>query len=67
MATGGVPLVRVLAITLMRSMAHHRPNQVANLRALGLTRPHKTVLHANIPEVRGRINKVRLGMEYLGN
>lgn len=59
MATMGVPLVRVLAVTLMRSLAHHRPIQVANLRALGLHKPHQTVYHANIPEVRGRLNKVR--------
>lgn len=59
MATAGVPLVRVLAITLMRSMKHHRPYQVANLRALGLHKPHQTVYHPNIPEVRGKVNKVR--------
>jgi len=58
-AAFGAALHRVLQITLKRSALHHKPNQCATLRALGLKRPHQVVYMPNVPEVRGHLNVVK--------
>ncbi|AIG63678.1 50S ribosomal protein L30 [Corynebacterium atypicum] len=48
-----------LKITQTRGRVGLRPNQRANLEALGLKRPHQSVIREDSKSVRGMINKVR--------
>lgn len=48
-----------LKITQTRGRVGLSPSQRANLKALGLKRPHHSVVHEDSKSVRGMINKVR--------
>ncbi len=48
-----------LRVTYVRSAIGHARAQKATVRALGLRRLQQTVVHADTPQVRGMIFKVR--------
>jgi large subunit ribosomal protein L30 len=47
-----------LRITLQRSVIGTTQRQRATARALGLTRPHRTVVRPDTPSVRGMIQRI---------
>jgi large subunit ribosomal protein L30 len=47
-----------LKITQVRSVIRQTAPQKRVMKALGLTRMHKTVLHEDTPQTRGMIEKV---------
>lgn len=47
-----------LRITLVKSPIGYKERQKRTVRALGLTRMHSTVVHADTQPVRGMIDKV---------
>ncbi len=47
-----------IKITLRRSQIGGKPMHRKVLAGLGLTRPNKTVVRKDTPEIRGMINKV---------
>lgn len=49
----------LLKITLKKSPIDARPKQRATVKALGLTKLHKSVIHRDNPQIRGMIDKVR--------
>lgn len=48
-----------LAVTLVRSSIGYDKTQKATVTALGLRKLNKTVVHADTPQIRGMIYKVR--------
>lgn len=50
--------VKKLQITLVKSAIGFPERQKATVRALGLNRINKTVVHPNTPAIRGMINKI---------
>ncbi len=49
---------KTIKITLIRSAISRPGKHKAVLAGLGLTRPNKTVIRPDTPEIRGMINKV---------
>ena len=47
-----------LKVTLLRSASGSKPDIKATVRALGLRKLHHSVIHRNIPAVRGMVQKV---------
>jgi large subunit ribosomal protein L30 len=47
-----------LKITLLRSGIRRPQKQSDILRGLGLTRLHQTVIHKNVPSIRGMVKKI---------
>jgi large subunit ribosomal protein L30 len=47
-----------LRITQVRSVIDHPKDQKATVRALGLHRPHDSVIKDDRPEIRGMVRKV---------
>lgn len=52
-----------LRITQVRGTAGRRLESRRILQALGLKRPHQTVVHTDSPQIRGMIRKVRFLVE----
>jgi large subunit ribosomal protein L30 len=52
-----------LKITLKKSKIGRTENQLANLKALGLTKVGKTVMKQDTPQIRGMIDKVRFMLD----
>jgi large subunit ribosomal protein L30 len=48
-----------LKITQTRSIIGHKEPQKRTIKALGLGRPHRTVVHDDTPTIRGMIEAVR--------
>ena len=48
----------MLRIKLVKSTIGHNPRNRATVKALGLTRPHSVVEHADTPTIRGMIRHV---------
>jgi large subunit ribosomal protein L30 len=48
-----------LEITLVRSIADKSAKQQGTIRALGLKRPHQTVVQEDRPEIRGMVEAVK--------
>ncbi len=48
-----------LSVTWRKSAIGYRQDQKDTIRALGLRRLNQTVSHADSPDVRGMLNKVR--------
>ncbi len=51
-------MAKQLKITLVKSKIGRKDNQLANLKALGLSKVGKTVIKEDSPEIRGMIEKV---------
>lgn len=51
-------MAKKLEITQIRSVASRVPKHKATIKALGLSRPNKTVVHEDCPQIRGMINAV---------
>ena len=47
-----------LKLTLVRSLIGLSPRQEATVKALGLRRMHRTVVHDDTPQIRGMIARV---------
>ncbi|MFH1940549.1 MAG: 50S ribosomal protein L30 [bacterium] len=47
-----------LKITQVRSAIRRQENQKRTIKALGLHRLHHTVIHQDVPQIRGMIRKV---------
>ena len=58
-----------LRITLRRSVIGHPQDQKDTARALGLTRPRRTVVRPDNPSIRGMVNKLRhlVSVEEIGD
>lgn len=52
-------MARRLRITQTKSASGHPVDQVRTVRALGIRRMHHTVEHADTPQIRGMVFKVR--------
>ncbi|MFQ6615990.1 MAG: 50S ribosomal protein L30 [Fidelibacterota bacterium] len=52
-----------LRITQLRSTIGRRENTRRVLRALGLKKPNQSVVHADTPQIRGMIQKVKFMVE----
>ena len=52
-------MAKRLRITQKRSLSGHIKKQREVIRALGIKRLHQSVEHADIPQIRGMIEKVR--------
>ena len=52
-------MVRKLKITQRRSAINRDFKQKRNIKALGLRRLHRPVIHNDTPQIRGMIYKVR--------
>lgn len=50
---------RMLKITLVRSLIGRPEKHRRTVRALGLKRLHHTVIHRDVPEIRGMIRQVQ--------
>ena len=50
--------VKVVRVTLVKSAIGYSKQQKATVRALGLTKMHQTVQHADTPSLRGMLAKV---------
>ncbi len=50
---------RMLKITLVRSLIGRPEKHRRTVRALGLKRLHHTVVHRDVPEIRGMIRQVQ--------
>ena len=51
--------MRKLRISQVRSAIGRHMDQKLTLRALGITRLHRSVIHNDSPQIRGMVNKVR--------
>ncbi|MEL7570212.1 MAG: 50S ribosomal protein L30 [Eubacteriaceae bacterium] len=56
-------MAKQLKITLVKSKIGRKDNQLANLKALGLSKVGKTVIKEDSPEIRGMIEKVSFMLE----
>jgi large subunit ribosomal protein L30 len=52
-------MARKLRVRQIRSASGHPADQAATVRALGIRRLQQTVEHADTPQIRGMIFKVR--------
>jgi large subunit ribosomal protein L30 len=52
-------MARKLKITQIKSGSGHPADQRATVRALGIRRMQQTVVHADTPQIRGMVFKVR--------
>ncbi|MBI5050295.1 MAG: 50S ribosomal protein L30 [Nitrospirae bacterium] len=50
--------MKTIKITLKRSVIGKPEKQRRILSALGLKRPHQSVIHKDVPSVRGMVHKV---------
>ena len=50
--------MKQLKITQIRSTIKRKENQKRTMKALGLRRLHQTVIHKDVPQIRGMVNKV---------
>jgi large subunit ribosomal protein L30 len=50
--------VNKIKITQIKSAANRKENQKRTMKALGLHRLHQTVIHQDVPQIRGMIHKV---------
>ncbi len=48
-----------LKVTQIRSIIERKEPQKRTIKALGLGRPHRSVVHNDTPQIRGMINAVR--------
>ena len=48
-----------IRITLRRSLIGQKPKTRATVRSLGLRKPHAAVEHADTPDIRGMVHRVR--------
>ena len=48
-----------LKVTQIRSIIERKEPQKRTIKALGLGRPHSTVVHNDTPQIRGMIRAVR--------
>ena len=51
--------MRKLRISQVRSAIGRHMDQKLTLRALGITKLHRTVIHNDSPQIRGMVNKIR--------
>lgn len=51
-------MAKKLEITQIRSVASRVPKHRRTIKALGLSRPHKQVVHDDTPQIRGMIKTV---------
>lgn len=56
-------MAKQLKIKLVKSKIGKKDNQLANLKALGLSKVGKTVIKEDSPEIRGMIEKVSFMLE----
>ena len=47
-----------IKITQIKSAVNRKENQKRTMKALGLRRLHQTVIHQDVPQIRGMIHKV---------
>ncbi len=52
-------MARRLRVTQIKSASGHKSDQAATLRALGIRRMQQSVEHADAPQIRGMVFKVR--------
>eukprot|EP01137_Pigoraptor_chileana_P025609 Opistho-2@95319 len=52
------PPTKLIGVTMTKSWIRQPPLVEASLRALGLTRMHKTIIHKNCPSINGIITRV---------
>jgi len=50
---------RRLRVRQVKSASGHREDQQATIRALGIRRLHRPVIHDDTPQIRGMVFKVR--------
>jgi large subunit ribosomal protein L30 len=50
--------VNKIKITQIKSAVNRKENQKRTMKALGLRRLHQTVVHQDVPQIRGMIHKV---------
>ena len=50
--------VKMLTVTLTRSLSKRQPNHIANAWGLGLKHIHQTVRLQDTPPIRGMINRI---------
>jgi large subunit ribosomal protein L30 len=48
-----------LKVTQIRSVIDRPEDQKRTIKALGLGRPHRSVIHDNTPQIRGMVRAVR--------
>ena len=53
-----------LKITLVKSTAGRKANQIATVKALGLKKIRDVVVHKDTPQIRGMINTVSHLVQY---
>jgi large subunit ribosomal protein L30 len=51
-------MLKQLKITQVKSTIKRKENQKRTMKALGLKRLHQTIIHKDVPQIRGMINKV---------
>jgi len=51
-------MAKEIKVTQVRSIIGRPPKHRRTMRALGLTKMHKTVIHQDTPVIRGMINQV---------
>jgi len=52
-------MTKEIKVTQIRSLIGRLPKHRRTIRALGLTKINKTVVHKDTPNIRGMINQVR--------
>lgn len=52
-------MTKEIKVTQIRSLIGRLPKHRRTVRALGLTKINKTVVHKDTPNIRGMINQVR--------
>jgi large subunit ribosomal protein L30 len=50
--------VNKIKITQIKSAVNRKENQKRTMKALGLRRLHQTVIHQDVPQIRGMIHRV---------
>lgn len=56
-------MAKQLKITLTRSPISRVPKHKKTVKALGLSRPNKSVIHNDCPQIRGMINSIGFMVE----
>ncbi|MBI1386872.1 MAG: 50S ribosomal protein L30 [bacterium] len=51
-------MAKKLEVTQIRGVAGRVPKHQATIKALGLSRPNKTVVHNDTPQIRGMLKSV---------
>lgn len=52
-------MAKMLRVTLKKSLGGRGRKQVHTARSLGLSRPNKTAVHPDTPQIRGMIRAIR--------